>query len=190
MTDGRNLVGARKKQEALDEEEKFQEAYRELVEQIGNVGVADDAGIIEATWMALDEFDRLQDRIEDLEAENAQLRERLNKLGDIGEKKTSKEEKVAAILTFADNARGEEGRIKVSPADVAGVTGVSERYAYDLVDDVIDEYVWAYDPAEVSRRIDQETPEKGVIVDFERLQEDEESLNKFNNEIGETGVAD
>lgn len=150
-----------------------------------------DLGIVEAAFRAADEFDHLQQR---LEAENAQLRERLDRLGDIGQEKTSKEQKIAAIVTYADNARkSNQDCITVLPETIKGVADVSERYAYRLVDDMVsgdgengtvgpDGYDWALDPQERPRRVDQDKPQKGVIIDFKQPHDDPAALNKFINE--------
>lgn len=141
------------------------------------------------------------DRIDELEAENANLRTRLDRLGDIGEQKTNKEQKIAAIVTYADNRRGNRDAQLVKPGEIEGATGVGERYAYDLVDHMIhgdgengtigpDGYDWAHDPSTLSRRVDQSAPDKGVVIDFEGVHGSACPLNEFNNATAEMGVAD
>lgn len=141
------------------------------------------------------EHDSLIDWIQSVESENNDLRERVDTLEseidairDIGSERTSKEEKVAQVVTYALNeSQTGTGRVKIKPSNVVGLTGVSTRYAYDLVDEIADTYDWALDPQEVSRRPDQDAPEKGVLIDCELVQRDPEALNKFNNGSDEQG---
>jgi phosphoglucosamine mutase len=46
---------------------------------------------------------------------------------------STKDEKYAAVLSFAANKQC-DGKVSVSPAEIRGCTGVSRRYAYDLVE--------------------------------------------------------
>lgn len=132
------------------------------------------------------------ERVETLEEENEQLRTRLDKLGDIGEQKTSKEQKIASIVTFADNQRGnDQDAIAVKPSTVKGLLDISERYSYTLVDDLIDEYDWAHDPSEIQRygSVERDASDKSVVIDFEGVHGAAVPLNKFINDTAETGVA-
>ena len=66
------------------------------------------------------------DRLADVEA-------RLEVLGTHTDAST-KAEKFAAVLSFAQNKADGNGKVAVTPAEIRGCTGVSRRYAYDLVD--------------------------------------------------------
>lgn len=117
----------------------------------------------------------------------------------VGSAESTKEEKIAQVLQFADNQRREEqSKVTVKPDTIAGITGVSERWAHKLVDHMIggdgdqgtvgpDGYDWALDPRTVERPIDQDTPDKGVLVDFDRLHRDPGSLIRINNGSDDQG---
>jgi len=133
------------------------------------------------------------DRVEELEEENEQLRTRLDKLGDIGEQKTSKEQKIAAIVTYADNQRDDDqDAVTVLPKVIKGLVDVRRRYAYDLVDDMVQSYDWAHDSRELPRygSVEQDTPQKGVVIDFEGVHGEAVPVNKFTTGPSATGVAD
>jgi len=204
----RNYEAARSMDDAYDEQEATLIAFRKFVTELADVegDVAPDRhaemGDIETAFRALDEVAALQERVADLEHENQQLRERLDRLGDIGTEKTSKEQKIAAVVTYADNQRRPgQTAVTVAPRNIRGVVDVSERYAYTLVDDMIDGdgeqgtvgpdgYDWAFDPRKSPRRPDADTPDKGVGIDFEVLQDDPAALSKFINASTGQGVAD
>lgn len=139
-------------------------------------------------------YEVLKPRLDELEAENDALGSRVEELEadleafrDLGAERTSKEQKVGQIVDWARNKADGTGRVTVLPEHVKARTGVTERYAYQLVDDLIDEYDWALDPREQQHRIDETARQKGVLVDLDRLQEDRESLIKFINGSGDKG---
>ena len=154
-----------------------------------------DVDIVEATYRALDTVDSIQNRITELEAENEELRNRLDALGDIGQSKTSKEAKIAAVVTYANNLKEPtKGAVTVSPKVIKGVANVSERYAYDLVDDMIDGdgeegtvgpdgYDWAHDPKKIDQygSLVKKEQDKGVLIDIEGVHGEPVSMNKFIN---------
>lgn len=69
----------------------------------------------------------LEDWVTELEGQMARF-------GEIGAERSSKEEKYAAVLTFAANKRTANGKVAVSPREIKGCIGVSRRYAYDLLE--------------------------------------------------------
>lgn len=154
-------------------------------------GLADDVdaetgSLAEAVTSAID-------RVDELEQENEELRTRLDKLGDIGAEKTSKEQKIAAIVTYADNQRGDDqDAVTVLPKVIKGLVDVRRRYAYDLVDDMVQSYDWAHDSRNLSRygAVEQDTPRKGVVIDFEGVHGEPVPVNKFTTTAQGTGVAD
>jgi len=178
--------------DAVDDDQAMDMAVRRLVHNIAGTAEDGDVQVFEATARALDQLDKLQERVDDLEAKNEELRTRLDKLGDIGEEKTDKEQKIAAIVTFADNQRS-DGRdaVAVKPSTIKGLVDVSERYSYTLVDDMIDDYDWAHDPTEIQRygAVERDTSDKSVVIDFEGVHGEAVPLNKFINESAEKGVA-
>jgi len=137
--------------------------------------------------------------VEDLEAENerlqeevAELHDRLDRLGDIGEEKTSPEQKIAAIVTYANNVRQREDKpaVIVRPTTITGVADVSRRYAYDLVDKMAQEYAWAHDASELPTPPGRDSRPKGVLVDFDGVHGESVSVNKFTTRSSGQGVAD
>lgn len=40
----------------------------------------------------------------------------------------TKAEKITAVLVFAQNKAGDDGKVAVTPAEIRGCTGVSRRY--------------------------------------------------------------
>lgn len=139
----------------------------------------------------------MQDDLRDLEADNEALRERIGELESeiaairsIGSEKTNKEEKFAQIVSYAVNeASPDRTAVTVTIKNIKGATGVSRRYAYTLAEELADEYDWAIDPTARDRPVDQDTPNKGVTIDLERLHTDPESVNKFTTRTGQNGGA-
>lgn len=152
-------------------------------------------GIIEAASRTVDKIGELEQEVNEIRRLVMENSEQLDAFGDIGSEKTSKEQKIAAVVAFANNQKSvDENRVTVLPKEIKGAAGVSRRYSYNLVDDMVngdgeegavgvDGYSWALDPADQPRRPDQDKPQKGVIVDFEQLHEDHGSVNKFITQI-------
>lgn len=200
----RNYDKARVIEENEPEDRHHELAVRTLVTQLAGTPPTTDAGLIEKTFRALDALEELLVRIEELEKENAELRERLDTLGDIGAEKTSKQAKIASIVLYADSLRDEgQSAVKVLPKNVCGVANVSRRYAYDLIDDMIhgdgengtvgpDGFSWAHDPAEIDQygSLEKKKTQKGILIDFEGNHGDPLSVNKFNTGSTNEEVAD
>lgn len=174
-------------------------ALRQLTWALADGDPDDYEHLVEGVHDAIDRVEDLEAHLSELKQENQDLRARLDRLGDISEEKTSKEQKIAAIVTYADNQRRSgQSRITVPPKEIQGVTDVSERYSYTLVDDMVggegddgpDGYDWALNPQRQARRPDQDLPQKGVLIDFEQLHADPEALSKFINATDAEGVAD
>jgi hypothetical protein len=67
------------------------------------------------------------------------LGDRVAALGDVGAEATTKEQKFAAVLAFAFNKRDGQSKVSVTPGEIRGCTGVSRRYAYELVEAIGEE---------------------------------------------------
>lgn len=154
-----------------------------LVELLGGTLAADDVDDRDV----LAELQELRDRTE-------QLEDLTSNLQDIGGQKTSKEQKLAALVTYADRIRSDnQDLVGIDPKTMAGVAGVTERYAYTLIDELHsdDAFPWAADARELSRRAPTDT--RALVVDFGYLgkpvQEDAERLNKFINATGGEGAS-
>lgn len=151
-------------------------------------GLADDDTdeLFPAVEQALDRVETLETRLDELDQVG-------DMLADVAETTSTKEEKVGKIVTYAENTRrDEQPGVTVLPKSIKGVTEVSRRYAYDLVDDMIDEYAWAHDPAAVDRygSVERDAPQKGVLIDFEGVHGAPCPVNKFTTRSAVEGVAD
>lgn len=126
----------------------------------------------------------LEDRVDELEAENERLRERLDDTSD-------KEGKVQAIVQFAINKRDGEPVVKISAQEIKGATGVSRRYAYDLVEDLPDRESWFLTPEEMHQYgsvvMDFSNQKKCLGVDFEGVHSAGVPVNKFTTSQGGKG---
>lgn len=194
----RDYERARDIEDAIDDQdERLVVAFRKFTTTLADVDDPDgEIGMIEATFRAVDRFEHLEERVDELESENQMLRHTVEQLTDIGEEKSTKEEKIAAIVTWAQRQAADEtaDRVAVTARDIVGVTGVSRRYAYDLIDDLPGEYDWLLDRSRVSQygdlEIDQDGQTRAVIVDCEQLHEDDAAVNKFTTATSQKEVAD
>lgn len=137
--------------------------------------------------------DETIDRIETVEQRLDELDDVRDMLADVTDEKTSKEQKIGAIVTYAQNTRRDgQPAVTVLPKSITGVAEVSRRYAYDLVDDLVNTYEWAHDPAAVERygSVERDRPQKGVLIDFEGVHGDPVPVNKFTTRSDAPGVAD
>jgi len=187
---------------ALTEGSMEMAALKQLVWGLADGDAEDYDHIVAGVHSALDTVERMDERIDELEAENERLRSRLDKLGDIGQEKTNKEQKIAAIVTYAENERrSDQSAVSVKPRTIKGLVGVSRRYANDLIDDMVngdgengtvgpDGYDWAHDSRDLPRHLEQDTPDKAVVVDFEGVHGDPVPVKEFTTASAGMGVAD
>lgn len=193
---GRDYQKAREMDDGMPQQAAVQHAFQMFVHSVAGTVDDMDVGTVEATFRALDEYDALRERVADLEVENDRLREQLDALGDIGEQKTSKEQKIAAIVTYANQKRDQDNDVmRVMPGEIKGVVNVSRRYAYDLVDDMADEFDWARirEPRTEASAKDgggRRRIKKALEIDFEGVHGDPVPVNKFTTKIAAQGVAD
>lgn len=161
-----------------------------------------DIGLVEKAVLAVERVEQLE---RDLEATNEQLDELndrldeheqlLDALGDITQDKTTKEQKVAAIVRFADQKRDNDNDVmRVIPREIKGLLDVSQRYAYQLVEDIAQKNDWAQmrDPRTQATGKDgggRQRIKKALEIDFEGVHGDSVPLNKFNNDIAVEGVS-
>jgi len=194
----RNYEKARQIESDLQEEQIADLAFRKFINELADTTTdeeqaeVEDVGLLEATYRGLDRLESLEQSLHELEEENDDLRNRLDKLGDIGQEKTSKEQKVAAIVTYAENSRGNgDEAVTVLPKTIKGLVDVSRRYCYDIVDDMVETYDWAHDPAEISQygSVEKDTPQKGVCIDFEGVHGEPVPVNKFTTRSDGQGVS-
>lgn len=139
-------------------------------------------------------------RIEDLEGAVTSHGDTLASIADVGEDATTEEEKVSSIVAYAEQARNANAdKVLVTPKEVQGATGVSQRYAYDLVDKIggnddgggfaDGRFPWAAvrEATSVPSSDGTERKPKALKIDFGRVQRSEGSLNWFNNGSGGEG---
>ena len=135
-------------------------------------------------------------RLESLDTENAELRDRLDaleaRLDTVEDGATTKEGKVREIVTYAENARDANQEMAVVTAtEIKGAAGISRRYAYDLIDDLPEEYHWITTLKEARERqygnveLDWEKATRALVIDFEQLHSDPEAVNKFTTRNAE-----
>ncbi|WP_115864077.1 hypothetical protein [Halorussus litoreus] len=120
------------------------------------------------------QFEEQSERLDKVE-------QRLAQLGTIGQEPTSKEEKFAAILAFAQNKRNGESKVSVTPNEVRGCAGVSRRYAYDLIEAMATEIkgVSVRDPTRVQTGNGTKRKQKALLVDCEQVRTESGSVNQF-----------
>lgn len=194
----RDYEKARQIEQAVDEQQQLVIAFRKMTKGIADIDPDErqDMGLVETTFRALEEFQQMRERVAFLEGENQEMREMMERFEDIGAEKSSKEQKIAAIVTWAMRQAGDEtsDRVAVTARDIIGCTGVTRRYAYDLIDDLPGEYEWMLDRSDVSQygelEIEKGAQTRAVIVDCELLHEDDGAVNKFTTANAATEVAD
>lgn len=145
-------------------------------------------------------LDSIEDRLEDYEEENEQLRERVEALEarlEVVEENSDggREAKVREICDFALNARSGQRGVAVTAKEIVGCTGVSRRYAYDLIDELPDEHHFlltlqqARDRQYGSAELDASSYNKALVVDCEALRSDPEAVNTFTTRASGEGAA-
>jgi len=99
---------------------------------------------------------------------------------------STKAEKIAAVLAFAQNKADSGGKVAVTPAEIRGCTGVSRRYAYDLVDAIAGDVagVQIREGHQVQTGSGIERKSKALLVDCERVHELNEAVNQFTTPNG------
>ena len=75
--------------------------------------------------------------LEDLQNAVSHHGEQLEAVANVGEKKTDKEGKIAAIAAFAmQKADDTDAKVLVDAGEIRGCVGVARRYAYTLMDSI------------------------------------------------------
>lgn len=145
----------------------------------------------------------LEDECDALHEENQELRDRLGEIEtqldaiqDLGREKSTKEEKIAAIVRYAQNTvtgDATTGRVAVTVKTLRGVAGISRRYAYTLIDELPDEYAWLHNRSTVSQygdlELDRDSQDRALIVDLEALHTNDGDVSKFTTETTSGGAS-
>ena len=157
--------------------------------------LGEEMGVMELPQFA----EQTRGSIEDLQSATKSHGETLATIADVESDKSSEGEKIGAIVAYADQARSGTKAL-VTPKEIAGATGCSKRYAYDLIDKIggldddaseFDEgpYPWAAvrKATTVPTANGSEKKAKALKIDFDRVQRDSGALNQFNNGTGGNG---
>ena len=124
----------------------------------------------------------VQDRVAQLGGRVDALDQRVAALGDVGTEKTSKEQKYAAILAFAQNKGGtQQSKVAVTAPEIKGCVGVSRRYAYDLIGEMAREVagVRLREAKQVETATGTKRKQKALLVDCEAVLTDGGGVNSF-----------
>lgn len=128
-----------------------------------------------------------------LEQRVSRLERQLEQFEDLTETASSKTEKLAAIVQFGENkATHRMDKVSVSASEIIGATGVTRRYAYDLIEELPDEYDCFDNRNTISQygslENDQDSQTRALIVDCEGVQCAVDGVNKFTTRTtGEGG---
>lgn len=161
-------------------------AMMQLADAVGAEGVTPQTDMVEAASKVAAEFEALSERV-------AQLEQNVAAISDLGREKTTKEEKIAAMVQFAVNQASDptRERVALTPKEIKGVTGVGLRHAYNYLDELPGQYEFLLAKKDVKQygdlEIDKSSRKRALIVDLELLHSDEQALNKFNNSNGTEG---
>jgi len=127
-----------------------------------------------------DRLTGLGDRVESVEADVESLD------GVIADGSGGKVGKVHDIVEMADNRRTDEALVEFEVGDVVDATGVSRRYANDLIDgpnSLPSEYEWMHERADLKQygelELDRSTQNKALVIDFDGVQGKKCPVNKF-----------
>lgn len=110
-----------------------------------------------------------------------QLEAWMARFGDVADENTTKEEKFAAVLAFAANKRNGSEHVALSAADIRGATGVSRRYAYDLMEAMAGDIdgVDVREPTRVQTGTGTKRKSKALLIDCEEVHWQADGVNQF-----------
>lgn len=118
-----------------------------------------------------EEVSTLSDRLEAVES-------RLDVLEDASPK--GKDAKVAALVEYAEGAKGPNQQgVALKAKEIKGTCSCTRRYAYDLMDELPQEYHFISERDKNGRRL---------LIDFEALHSDPEAVNKFTTRASGEGA--
>lgn len=168
----------------VDEETAKDIAFRRLIYGLAGDDVdPDEAGFVEASKVAVHNYEMIKAENKRLRDEVAQLQAQTDMTTDGSE---TKETKVRDIVQAAENRReGDQAVVMLTARDIVTATGCSRRYAYDLIEDLPEEYVWIWSRRQArksqfaSHEIKADGQTKAIGVHFEGLHNDAVAVNKF-----------
>lgn len=187
----RDYQKARQRDEEMPTDAAQSVALRKLLYHLADVDLeeGEDCGLIEAALRIADRIDHLEQDLADLRDEIETHGQVVDALGDITQSKTTKEQKVAAVVRYADQKRDADNDVmRVFPAEIKGLLDVSQRYAYQLVEDIADEYAWARERESRTKATAKDGGgrkriKKALEIDFEGVHGEAIPLNEFNNDV-------
>ncbi|EMA38450.1 hypothetical protein C447_09857 [Halococcus hamelinensis 100A6] len=196
-----------------DEVEALREHTRRLDDRIGELDrknalvIASVRALVSSADVEVGEDDdplvamreaatQVNDDFEDVQTAVSAHGEQLSAIADVGGKKTSKDEKITAIATFAmRKSDSNSSKVLVDAGEIQGCVDCSRRYAYDLIDDLAedDRAEWAsLQKAEsVPTHKGHREKKKALRVDVDVLREssqDQGVVNKFTTRSPTGGV--
>jgi hypothetical protein len=191
----RDYQAARKQDDEIPLENKQNIALRKLLYQLADLDEEeqDDCGLIEAALRVADRIDSLEDEMDELREQVESQGQVVDMLGDIEQTKTTKEQKVATIVRFADQKRDDDNDVmRVVPQEIRGLLDVSRRYSYDLVDDIAQANEWArirdgYTQASAKNGGGRRRVKKALELDFAGVHGEAVPVNKFTTDIAVEG---
>ena len=176
MTETSALVEDMTRSELEDRVRELEDAVEDLRELTGKRGAETNQ-----------RMSSIEEQLEDVQAAVSAHGEQLSAIADVGGKKTSKDEKITAIATFAmRKSDANSTKVLVDAGEIQGCVDCSRRYAYDLIDDLAedDRAEWAsLQKAEsVPTYNGHREKKKALRVNVDVLQEssqDQRVVNKF-----------
>lgn len=153
-----------------------------------------DVDVLTAVQQAADRINNLEESVTGLRGRVAELEEHRDAISDISREKTTKEEKVAPLVTWAQQQASDDEAdcVALKMKDIIGCTAVSRPYAYDLIDEFPDRYDWLHDRDDLTQygdiEIDRSSRSRALVVDLAQLHTDESDVNTFTTRTGGTGV--
>ena len=167
-------------------------AFRRLLNELVDLDVGDQ----ELTELsAVEKVDRVIQQRREREQRIQELEARVEDFEGRVPENSTKKAKVRSIVQYAENQRsnGAEG-VAITPEEIQGATGVSERYAYKLADadeGLPADYEWICTPTEAhdfgGAEYDRSEQSKQIIVDFAGVQSDGVPLIMINNAERKSG---
>jgi hypothetical protein len=162
-------------------------AFRKLLTDLGGLDAekATELTAIEKVEIVVERIDDLEDTVKTLRQQNKRFEQLLEDAG-------GKEKKVADIVKFASNVRGGQPVVQLTAKEIKGAVGCSRRYAYDLIEDLPDEYDWALEKSEIRQygdlEIKKDDDTRRLGIDFEGVHSTGVDVNKFTTQFeGEGG---
>lgn len=119
-----------------------------------------------------------------------ELEQRLDSLRALDAEQTSKEQKIANVLLYAENkASSGQSKVAVSAQEIKGCVGCSRRYAYDLIEEIADVVVGVHlrDAQCVETGSGVKRKKKALLVDCEAVHNSSGDMNDFTTGRGDTG---